>query len=332
MSLQFHELGDVALQCGVTLPKTRLGFETYGELNPARTNAILVPTWYAGQHSDARWLIGNDRALDPRKFFIVVVNILGNGVSSSPSNQPAPFDRVRFPVVSILDNVLVQDRLLRERFGVKHLRLVFGRSMGAQIAFQWASWFSDRVKALLALAGSARTAIHNYVFLQSVKMSLTSGADWARGEYDAIPVDTLSRMWLIFDSWGLSQAFYRHRTYEKLGFKTVGDFLAREKPVRDPNDLLAQVSTWERADISTNGRFNGNLSEALGAIRARSIVMPSRTDLYFPPEDSELEVERMPSAELRVLESEWGHRAGAPGSDPADIDFIDRALRDLLEQ
>ena len=143
--------------------------------------------------------------------------------------------------------------------------------------------------------------------------------------------EALARMWLVFDSWGLSQAFYRHRTFEKIGFGDVAKFLSRDKPVRDPNDLLAQVATWEKADISANPRFNGDFVQALASISARGIIMPSRTDLYFPPEDSEIEVRHMKNAELRVLESEWGHRAGAPGSDPADIDFIDRALRDLLK-
>jgi homoserine O-acetyltransferase len=99
---------------------------------------------------------------------------------------------------------------------------------------------------------------------------------------------------------------------------------------RDANDLLAQVWTWEHADISRNGTFRGDLAAALGAIRARAIVMPCRTDLYFPPEDSENEVAHMANAELRVIPSVWGHRAGAPGTDPADIRFLDEAIRDLL--
>jgi homoserine O-acetyltransferase len=100
---------------------------------------------------------------------------------------------------------------------------------------------------------------------------------------------------------------------------------------RDANNLLAQIATWQQADISDNARFHGNLAAALDAIRARTIVMPSRTDLYFVPEDSAREVALMPNAELRVIESVWGHRAATHGTDPTDMEFLGRAIRDVLD-
>lgn len=328
---QTFDLGDVTLQNGM-LPSARLVYKTHGTLNAAKSNAILFPTWYGGQHPDVEWVIGPDFALDPRRYFIIAVNIVGNGQSSSPSNQPPPFDRMRFPRVTVLDNVLMQRRLLQERFGIDRLLLVVGRSMGAQIAYQWASYFPEMVERILPLCGSARTAPHNYVFLQTVKMALTSDPAWRDGEYTAMPIDGLNRMRLIFDSWGLSQSFYRQGLPRALGFANLDDFLRREVPalLRDANDYLAQVRTWERADISDNEVYNKDFSAALRAIKARAIVMPSRTDLYFPPEDSEIEVAGMPNAELRVIPSVWGHRAGSPGSDPVDIRFFDQAIRDLL--
>jgi homoserine O-acetyltransferase len=98
----------------------------------------------------------------------------------------------------------------------------------------------------------------------------------------------------------------------------------------DCNDLLAAAATWQGADLSANEIYQGDYARALQSIRARAIVMPSRTDLYFPPEDSEIEVSHMPNAELRVIESIWGHRSGAPGTDPADIAAIEAAARELL--
>lgn len=334
MDHEVHDLGPVTLQDGVELPSTRIAFKTHGRPNAARDNAVLFPTWYSGQHADAEWIIGEDWSLDPAKYFIVVVNIFGNGVSSSPSNQPAPFDRSRFPRVTILDNVLLQRRLLTERFGIDVLRLIVGRSMGAQLAFQWAAIFPDKVERFLALAGSARTSAHNYVFLQSVKMALTSDPAWKAGEYESQPAAALARMRLVFDSWGFSQAFYRQGLHLRQGYGSTEEFLNRQIPTppRDVNDFLAQVRTWERADISDNETFRKDFPAALRAIRARGIVMPSRTDLYFPPEDSEIEVSLMQNAELRVLKSVWGHRAAAPGTDPRDIAFLDAGIRDLLSR
>jgi homoserine O-acetyltransferase len=332
MTHDVYDLGTVTLQDGVALRSVKIAYKTHGTLNAAKDNAILFPTWYSGQHPDVEWVIGPQWALDPARYFIVVVNIFGNGVSASPSNQPAPFDRVRFPRFTILDNVLLQRRLLTERFGIDVLRAVIGRSMGAQLAFQWGSYFPDQVERILPLAGSARTSPHNYVFLQNVRMALTSDPAWQHGEYSTQPTVALERMRLIFDSWGLSQTWYRQGIYGQQGFATAEDFINRKVPAppRDVNDFLAQVRTWECADISDNDTYKKDFPTALRAIKARSIVMPSRTDLYFPPEDSEIELSHMPNAELRVLESVWGHRAAAPGTDPRDIAFFDAAIRDLL--
>ena len=332
MTHDVYDLGTVTLQDRVTLPSVKIAYKTHGVLNSAKDNAILFPTWYSGQHPDVEWVIGPQWALDPARYFIVVVNIFGNGVSASPSNQPAPFDRARFPRFTILDNVLLQRRLLTERFGIDILRAVIGRSMGAQLAFQWGSYFPDKVERILPLAGSARTSPHNFVFLQNVRMALTSDPAWQQGEYTTQPTLALERMRLIFDSWGLSQTWYRQGLYGQQGCATAEDFINRKVPAppRDVNDFLAQVRTWERADISDNDIYKKDFPAALRAIKARAIVMPSRTDLYFPPEDSEIEVSHMANAELRVLESVWGHRAAAPGTDPRDIAFFDAAIRDLL--
>lgn len=332
MDHEVYDLGAVTLQSGTVFPNARIAYTTHGTLNAAKDNAILFPTWYSGQHPDVAWVIGPQWALDPGKYFIVVVNIFGNGVSSSPSNTPPPFDRMRFPRFSILDNVVLQRRLLTERFGIETLHAVIGRSMGAQLAFQWGARFPDDVARILPLAGSARTSMHNYVFLQNVKMALTSDPAWKSGEYEAQPTLALARMRLIFDSWGLSQTWYREGLHLKQGYATTQAFLDRQVPAppRDANDFLAQVATWEVADISDNDLYRKDFPAALRAIKARAIVMPSRTDMYFPPQDSEIEVSHMPNAELRVLPSIWGHRAAAPGTDLKDIAFFDAAIRDLL--
>ena len=129
------DLGRVALQSGATLPDMLLSYKTYGRLNAARDNAIVYPTFYSGSHVDNEWLIGERMGLDPREYFIIVPNMFGNGVSSSPNNNPPPYDRGRFPHVTLYDNVAMQYRLVTEKFGIESLRLVTGWSMGAMQAF-----------------------------------------------------------------------------------------------------------------------------------------------------------------------------------------------------
>ncbi|WCT74609.1 alpha/beta fold hydrolase [Sphingomonas naphthae] len=332
MSGTVHAFGDVTLQSGAILPAAQLTYTTHGTLNADKSNAILFPTWFGGQHPANDWIIGPGRALDPEKYFIVVVNNMGNGLSSSPSNTPAPADGPRFPYVSVLDNVILQRRLLEEAFGIGHLLLIVGRSMGAQIAFQWGAYYPDFMDAILPFVGSARTAHHNWVFLENVRGAMTSDPAFMDGEYETQPTVAFDRMGLVFDSWGLSQAWYRQGLHLAQGYATTKDFIRRQRPQGggDANNVIASVETWQGADLSDNPLYGGDYAKALGAITARTIVMPSRTDLYFPPEDSEIEVSHMPNAELRVIESVWGHRAGAPGTDPVDTAFIEDAIRELL--
>ena len=96
MDYEIFDLGDVALQGGATLRGARLAYKTFGELNADKSNAVVYPTWYSGFHWDNEWLIGEGMALDPAEYFIIVPNMLGNGLSSSPSNTPPPYDRARF--------------------------------------------------------------------------------------------------------------------------------------------------------------------------------------------------------------------------------------------
>src|SRR5207302_21057 len=134
----------------------------------AKSNVIVYPTSSGAQHYDLEWLIAPGRALDPTKYFIVVINKFGNGLSSSPSNTPPPFDRGRYPHFTMADNVRVQQRLLSEVFGIERVKLVYGFSMGAQQAFHWGALFPDRVERIAPICGSAKTSPHNYVFLEGV--------------------------------------------------------------------------------------------------------------------------------------------------------------------
>jgi len=90
------------------------------------------------------------------------------------------------------------------------------------------------------------------------------------------------------------------------------------------------VYTWQHGDISDNPLYQGEFLKALGSIKAKAMVMPSRTDQYFPPEDNEIEVAHMPNAELRIIPTIWGHIGGGPGRNPADTRFIDDGLKELL--
>ncbi len=331
---QVFELGDVVLQTGATLRRARLAYTTYGELAPDRSNAVVYPTWYSGRHWENEWLLGPGRALDPARYFIIIPNMLGNGLSSSPSNTPPPYDRARFPHVTVWDNVEAQHRLVAEQFGIERLACVTGWSMGAGQTFQWAVSHPEMVPKILPFCGSARTSEHNKVFLEGVKAALTADEAFRGGWYDEQPDKGLRAAARVYAGWGFSQAFYWDRVYESLGYSSLEDFLVGFwegffLDGRDANNLLAMLWTWQHGDVGRTPGFDGDTERALRSITARAVVMPAEKDLYFPPEDEKYEVSHMPNAELRVIPGVWGHFAGG-GLNPVDTDVIDRALAELL--
>ena len=328
------ELGAVSLQSGATLPDATLAYKTYGSLNARGDNVILMPTFYTGTHVRNEGYISALSALDPARYFIVSINIFGNGLSSSPSNAQPPRDGPRFPTVTLYDNVACQHRLLTEALGVKRIALVMGWSMAGCQSYQWAAQYPDIVDAILPFCASARTSPHNQVFLEGVKAALLADSAFAGGDYTAPPEAGLKAFGRVYAGWAYSQTFYRERLHCELGFETWEALLRdweRDHLAWDANDLLAKLRTWQLGDISANARYEGDFESALGAIRARAILVPSTTDLYFPPEDNAIEAAYMPNATLRPYASAWGHCAASPGrKGTAFMRFLDACVAELL--
>jgi homoserine O-acetyltransferase len=119
-----HEfvIANFKTESGVTLPQARVVYGTYGKLNAAKDNAVLLPSHYMANFHGYEWLIGADKALDSSKLFLVATELFGNGNSSSPSNTPEPYHGPRFPVTSIRDSVEAVHRLLTDELKITHLR------------------------------------------------------------------------------------------------------------------------------------------------------------------------------------------------------------------
>jgi homoserine O-acetyltransferase len=327
------ELGNLTLRTGATLLNAKLAYKTHGQLDAAKSNAILYPTQFAAQHGDIEWLIGSGKALDPDKNFIVVLDQLGNGLSSSPSNTAQPQDRSQFPTITIQDDVFAQHRLITEVFGIRRVALVTGYSMGAQQTLQWAVSHQDMVERIAPFCGTAKTTPHNAVFLEGVRAALTADCAWMNGDYQQPPVKGLRALARVYAGWGLSQPFYKQEIYRQMGFGSLDDFIGgfweKRYMRRDANNLLSMLRTWQLNDLGTTPGFDGSLERALGAIRAKTTIMASQTDLYFTPEDIQSEAAHIPNARFRVIPSLWGHMAGA-GLNGADSQFIEDEIKALL--
>ncbi|KAI7262831.1 homoserine O-acetyltransferase [Hortaea werneckii] len=312
---QTYPLGDFALQTGNHIPQAHLAYKTYGD---PRNPTIIYPTWFSGLIADNEWLIGEEKTLNPTRYCIIIPALFGNGESSSPSNRP---DLRPFPHVSFYDNVRAQHALVTQHLGIQHVRAVLGWSMGAAQSFQWATQYPDFMDLVVPFCGSARTSLHNRVFLEGVKSAVLAGrgavsggvckGESGKGQYRGWSEEErevgLKALGRVYAGWGFSQVY--------------------------PENMLVMLHTWQAGDCSDQEPYQGDFSAAMRGIRAKTLVLPCKTDLYFPPEDSEIEVKHMRDGigELKVFPSIWGHWAGGPGQSTEDVKWLDERLREFFE-
>ena len=333
MNYSVFDLRDFELQSGIVLGSAQLAYQTYGELNASRDNVVLLPTFYTGTHTRNEGFFGPGRAIDPARHFVISVNLFGNGISSSPSNTPAPLDGARFPDITLYDNIRAQYHLLTEIFGIERIALVSGWSMAGCQSFQWGAQYPDFVDAILPFCASARTSEHNIVFLEGVKAALQADGVYADGNYTSPPVKGLKAFGRVYAGWAFSQTFYREQMYRLQGFGSAEALLQdweQDHLAWDANDLLCKLRTWQHGDISANQIYRRDFKAALNAIKAKTIVIACDNDLYFRPEDNQLEIVHIAGGELRIYQSPWGHCVASPGNDPAFVRYLDQAIRELL--
>src|SRR5437868_4911943 len=196
---EHHEftIDNFRTESGVVLPKAIVVYGTYGHLDAARDNAVLLPSHYMATHHGYEWLIGPGRALDTTKLYLVATELFGNGRSSSPSNTPEPFHGPRFPVTTIRDNVEIVHRLLTEELGVTHLAAIVGFSMGAQQAFQWAVSHPEFASRIVATSGTAKTYPHGFVRLEGQIAAIAADAGFQGGDYKTPPTKGLEAFGMV---------------------------------------------------------------------------------------------------------------------------------------
>ena len=323
-------LGDLRLESGEAIVDYRQSFVTHGTPNADRSNAILVCPALTATHHRLDFLIGAGKALDPARWFVVVADPIGNGLSTSPSNSAAQ-PRMRFPRFALRDMVEAQRRLLTEHLGIDRLHAVVGASMGGMQALQWAVSHPRFMGRIVAMTPMARTAPWAMLVTKTARACLRADPAWTGDGFAARP----ERGWRAYA--GLMSALLM-RTPDAVA--TLGDADAvhrwfdgvvaqQEANGFDAHDYLYQSWAYERHDVGRTPGFGGDTGAALAAIQARALLLAPPLDLFNPAGEARSAAAAIPGARFVEIPSAQGHLA-ATSAVADDAAFLNREIAAFL--
>ena len=255
MSNQYFTVDSFRLASGTSLPALKLAYRTLGD---ARNPTILIPTCFGGRLSTTMIELLKRPSLSQNHYHIVLVALIGNGESSSPSNTASPYHGPKFPTIEYADNIRAQHLLLTTHLKIDHLHAVLGFSMGGQQAYHWAVMFPDFLARAIIICSSARTSWHNYAFLEGPKAALVNSEDFMAGDYTKQPVKGKEAFCRVYATWAMSASWFRQELF-KTGMRRCSfhDWVEKDWIERyagwDANDLLCLLNTvYTRPIVLTN--------------------------------------------------------------------------------
>lgn len=324
---QVARLGRFGLESGEAIEDFEVCYVTHGRLSPARDNAVLVCAAIGQTHHRLDFLIGPGRVLDPERFFIVAIDAIGNGLTSSPSTSAAqPLDR--FPRFTIRDMVQSQHAVLTQGLGLDGVLAVAGASMGGMQALQWGVSHPQFMRAIVAMTPMARTSPWSVAVNETCRAALMADPAWNGRHFTRVPERGLAA-WsgvlrlLANSSPAALAAVCPNRTATSARFAALAsDTLTMGI---DPLDWIYQSYAYDAHNVAPDG----DLAAALARVTARTLVIASPLDLYNPAVAAAEAAALIPGAEYFELNSAQGHQAATAGS-PADVASIDAAVAAFL--
>lgn len=306
------------LVSGEAIQNCRLGYRTWGHLNAQRSNAVLFPTWFSGTSADLANSVGPQGLVDPGKYFVIAVDALGDGVSSSPSNSAAQHGP-GFPAFTIQDMVNSEYRLVTEILHLAHLHAVMGISMGGIQTFEWMVDYPDFMDEAIPLVGSPRPNSRDLLLYRTDMDAVESDPAWQGGRYaQSPPVPVAQLIWEL----NLSTPTEFVRTHPLDQFASqYEEWHTRGILPFDANDWVAQLKAVIGQDIS----HGGSMEDAARRVKARVLVVSSAQDHMVNPQPA-LGFARLIGAKTIVLQGDCGH--SAVGCEAAALDPQVRAFLD----
>ena len=307
---KFAELGDFKLESGEVIRDCKLGYRTFGKLNADKSNAILFPTWFGGTSDDLKDYFGKGKMVDDTKFFIIDVDALGNGASSSPTNGHNSQRGEQFPRFTIRDMVNAEHQLVTQTLKIKKLHAVMGISMGGMQTFEWIVAYPEMMKLAIPIVGTTYTTAYD-LLLWSTELRVIE---------EARKLDTAENagaaMVARIHALALFTPAYRNTATSRKEFQA---FVEKEEQnylkTFKADDWASQLRAMMEHDVSK--RFNGSMQQAAATVKTKVLVVVAQQDMMVNP-DPAVKFARLIKSKLLEVNNPCGHVYDACKGNPVN--------------
>ncbi|MEJ5262615.1 MAG: alpha/beta fold hydrolase [Ignavibacterium sp.] len=312
---KFSEIGDFVLESRDTIKNCILGYRTFGKPNEDFSNIIIYPTWFGGNSEQIGTLLSKYKFVDTTKYFIIAIDALGNGVSSSPSNYSG--DKSVFDKLTIKDMVNSQYKFLTEKLGYKNIYAVIGGSMGSMQAIQWAVSYPDFIKKVIAYVPSPKVTSYDLLWINTqIKLIETLMKYEATGR----EIKTLSDM--------MTSLISRTPDYvtENVQLEKFSEYL--ESFNKEPDKIftlenyLAQIKAIRDFDFSAD--FSNDFKKAAEQIKSKLFLIISKRDMMVNPKTA-MQLAELTGCRTLFLDNNCGHLAVT-----CEIEKVKKEIADFL--
>jgi len=313
---------DFEFETGAVLPELRVAYETYGTLNAARDNAILLVHGTSGNRHSFDAMIGPGKTFDTGKNFVITVDAIGGGDSSSPKDGLGQ----DFPRYTIRDMMRAQHALVTRGLELSTLRAVGGSSMGAFVSLEWGIHHPEMVRGLILLVPSPKAEANFQLIVDLMTSVIALDPQWEGGRYTRNPVEGLRLAGMLYYPWVVSAPYIERLRAKQLAKEQEES--ARSFAGWDANSLILRYAASRAHDVSVS--FGGDMSAALGQITAPALILPSTSDRLLGLDGARRLRDGVKQASYAEIPSDLGHRAARAVPGTPEGEFIDAQIRAFL--
>jgi homoserine O-acetyltransferase len=319
---QIFNAYDFEFEDGSVLPELRVAYETHGKLNAGRDNAILLLHGTSGNRHSFDPMIGPGKTLDTDKNFVITVDAIGSGDSSSPKDGLGQ----DFPRYTIRDMMAAQHALVTRGLELTTLRAVGGSSMGSFVALEWGIHHPEMVRSLILLVPSPKAEANFQLTVDLMTSVIALDPEWQGGRYTRNPVEGLRLAGMVYYPWTVSAAYLDGLPADQLA-REIED-TARAFANWDANSLVMRYAASRANDVSAP--FGGDMTAALAQVTAPVLILPSASDRLLGLSGARRIRDGVKQPIYAEIPSILGHRAARRGPGTPEGAFVDHQIRAFL--